>query len=54
MDPDKDIGAYGYGSVAWKDRMERWRISQADKLQIIKMDGRNPDGDEPDDSDLPM
>ncbi|KAF6170829.1 hypothetical protein GIB67_015781 [Kingdonia uniflora] len=25
MDPSKDLSAYGYGSVAWKERVEIWR-----------------------------
>ncbi|MQL85201.1 hypothetical protein Taro_017730 [Colocasia esculenta] len=53
MDPNKDIAAYGYGSVAWKNRIEKWKNRQRDKLQIVKVDGGNPDGDGLDD-DLPM
>ncbi|CAN1777833.1 Probable cellulose synthase A catalytic subunit 5 [UDP-forming] [Linum perenne] len=33
MDPSKDLAVYGYGSVAWKDRMELWR---QEKLQLMK------------------
>ena len=54
MDPDKDIGAYGYGSVAWKTRMEKWRNNQGDKLQIATLGENSLDGDDPDNSDLPM
>ncbi|KAF6140647.1 hypothetical protein GIB67_013940 [Kingdonia uniflora] len=25
MDPSKDLSAYGYGSVTWKERVETWR-----------------------------
>nr|CCW28829.1 putative cellulose synthase family protein [Arachis ipaensis] len=28
MDPSKDLAAYGYGSVAWKERMELWKQRQ--------------------------
>ncbi|XP_074264436.1 cellulose synthase A catalytic subunit 5 [UDP-forming]-like [Silene latifolia] len=55
MDPKKDLALYGYGSVAWKDRMEDWRKRQNEKLQMIKHQGENGgyDGGEPDDPDLP-
>ena len=49
MVPQKDIAEYGYGSVAWKDRMEVWKKRQAEKLHVIKHDG-----DELDDPDMPM
>ncbi|KAK4485996.1 hypothetical protein RD792_008651 [Penstemon davidsonii] len=49
MVPEKDIALYGYGSVAWRDRMEEWKKRQNDKLQVVKHDG----GDELD-PDLPM
>lgn len=58
MVPQKDIAVYGYGSVAWKDRMEEWKKRQNEKLQVVKheggSDGRNFDHGELDDSDLPM
>ncbi|GAY60250.1 hypothetical protein CUMW_200500 [Citrus unshiu] len=58
MVPQKDIAVYGYGSVAWKDRMEEWKKRQNEKLQVVKHEGgsdsRNFDGGELDDSDLPM
>lgn len=59
MVPQKDIAEYGYGSVAWKDRMEVWKRRQGGKLQVIKHEGGN-DGrgvnndDELDDPDMPM
>ncbi|KAH9624451.1 hypothetical protein KSS87_008141 [Heliosperma pusillum] len=54
MDPKKDLALYGYGSVAWKDRMEDWRKRQNEKLQMIKHQGEGGyDGGEPDDPDLP-
>ncbi|CAN1857314.1 Cellulose synthase A catalytic subunit 6 [UDP-forming] [Linum perenne] len=51
MVPQKDIAVYGYGSVAWKDRMEEWKRRQSEKLQVVKHEGEN---DELDDPDLPM
>ncbi|KAF8404446.1 hypothetical protein HHK36_009331 [Tetracentron sinense] len=57
MDPKKDLAVYGYGSVAWKDRMEEWKKRQNSRLQVVKHQGENGggnyDGDEPDDPDLP-
>ncbi|KAM7276068.1 hypothetical protein ACFE04_017934 [Oxalis oulophora] len=44
------IAVYGYGSVAWKDRMEEWKKKQNDKFQVVKHEGV----DELDDPDLPM
>ncbi|KAL6518502.1 Cellulose synthase A catalytic subunit 2 UDP-forming [Orobanche gracilis] len=52
MVPEKDIALYGYGSVAWKDRMEEWKKRQIDNLQVIKHQGRS-DGSESD-PDLPI
>ncbi|XP_030534995.1 cellulose synthase A catalytic subunit 2 [UDP-forming] isoform X2 [Rhodamnia argentea] len=58
MAPEKDITHYGYGSVAWKDKMEKWRKKQNEKLQVVKhqgaSDGGDFGGDELDDTDLPM
>ncbi|KAL3696429.1 hypothetical protein R1sor_010505 [Riccia sorocarpa] len=28
MDPSKDLSAYGYGSVAWKERLDSWKKKQ--------------------------
>ncbi|KAI3750608.1 hypothetical protein L2E82_21291 [Cichorium intybus] len=50
MDPKKDLAVYGYGTVAWKDRMEEWKKRQSDRLQMVKHQG---DNDEVDDPDLP-
>lgn len=55
MDPKRDIAVYGYGTVAWKDRMEAWRRRQSDKLEMVKHNvnsGYELDGDM-DDCDLP-
>ncbi|XP_068658979.1 cellulose synthase A catalytic subunit 5 [UDP-forming]-like isoform X1 [Aristolochia californica] len=56
MDPKKDLAMYGYGSVAWKDRMEEWKKRQMNKLDMVKHQGGDDgvDGDGPDDPDLPM
>lgn len=58
MVPKKDIAVYGYGSVAWKDRMEEWKKRQSDKLQVVKHEGDGKDGsfgdDLDDDPDMPM
>ncbi|XP_052201993.1 cellulose synthase A catalytic subunit 2 [UDP-forming]-like isoform X2 [Diospyros lotus] len=56
MDPKKDLAVYGYGTVAWKDRMEEWKRRQSDKLQVVKHEGDGGgsfDGNELDDPDLP-
>ncbi|KAL2531327.1 Cellulose synthase A catalytic subunit 6 [UDP-forming] [Abeliophyllum distichum] len=45
MVPDKDVALYGYGSVAWKDRMEDWKKRQSGKLQVVKHQGGNDGGD---------
>ncbi|CAN6440180.1 unnamed protein product [Victoria cruziana] len=54
MDPSKDLAAYGYGSVAWKERIENWKQRQ-DKLQVMRNENGvkdwDPDGDGP---DLPL
>lgn len=59
MVPQKDIAEYGYGSVAWKDRMEVWKKRQGEKLQVINHEGGNDgrgfnDDGELDDPDRPM
>ncbi|KAK9943837.1 hypothetical protein M0R45_009432 [Rubus argutus] len=54
MDPKKDLAVYGYGTVAWKERMEEWKKKQNEKLELVKHQGGNEGGNnEPDDSDLP-
>ncbi|RYR06481.1 hypothetical protein Ahy_B05g073816 isoform C [Arachis hypogaea] len=52
MDPKKDLAVYGYGSVAWKERMEDWKKKQSEKLQVVKHEGCK-DLDEFDDPELP-
>lgn len=51
MDPKKDLAVYGYGTVAWKDRMEEWKKRQNERLQVVKHEGDG--GDDFDDPDLP-
>ncbi|XP_060198619.1 cellulose synthase A catalytic subunit 2 [UDP-forming]-like [Lycium barbarum] len=56
MDPKKDLAVYGYGTVAWKQRMEEWKKKQNEKLQVVKHGGGKGcgnDGDDLDDPDLP-
>ncbi|XP_057973112.1 probable cellulose synthase A catalytic subunit 5 [UDP-forming] [Malania oleifera] len=54
MDPSKDLAAYGYGSVAWKERMETWKQKQ-EKLQMMKNDNGGKDWDNyRDGPDLPL
>ncbi|KAH6808234.1 cellulose synthase 6 [Perilla frutescens var. frutescens] len=45
MVPEKDIALYGYGSVAWKDRMDDWKKRQSDKLQVVKHQPNNDNWD---------
>lgn len=57
MTPEKDTALYGYGSVAWKDRMEEWRKRQNDNLQVVKHQQNNDNLDidmNEIDPDLPM
>ncbi|KAA8528831.1 hypothetical protein F0562_036186 [Nyssa sinensis] len=54
MDPSKDLAAYGYGSVAWKERMESWKQKQ-EKLHMMKNDTGGKDWDNDGDGpDLPL
>jgi len=54
MDPSKDLAAYGYGSVAWKERMESWKQRQ-EKLQMMKNEkGGKEWDDDGDNPDLPL
>jgi cellulose synthase A len=54
MDPSKDLAAYGYGSVAWKERMESWKQKQ-ERLHPMRNDGGGKDWDgDGDDADLPL
>ncbi|CAN6222897.1 unnamed protein product [Urochloa humidicola] len=52
MDPSKALADYGYGSVAWADKMKDWKKQQQEKLQHARSDGGGDwDGD---DADLPL
>lgn len=54
MDPSKDLAAYGYGSVAWKERMEIWKQKQ-EKLQVSRSENGSKDWDNDGDGpDLPL
>ncbi|XP_020090155.1 probable cellulose synthase A catalytic subunit 3 [UDP-forming] [Ananas comosus] len=54
MDPSKDLAAYGYGSVAWKERMESWKQKQ-EKLHQMRNDNGGKDWDNDGDGpDLPL
>lgn len=55
MDPKKDLAVYGYGSVAWKNRIEEWKKRHNDKLLMVNLQGGGvSDVDSLDDPDLPM
>ncbi|XP_057806916.1 cellulose synthase A catalytic subunit 5 [UDP-forming]-like [Salvia miltiorrhiza] len=57
MVPEKDIALYGYGSVAWRDRMEEWKRRQNDKVQVVDHQHSSDNGDLDSsemDPDLPM
>eukprot|EP00249_Psilotum_nudum_P010704 c22707_g3_i1 orf=364-2007(+) len=43
LDSTKDISSYGYGSVAWKERVESWKYRQG-KMQMISEGARPNDG----------
>ncbi|KAL1815129.1 hypothetical protein DCAR_0519358 [Daucus carota subsp. sativus] len=52
MDPSKDLAAYGYGSIAWKERMESWKQKQ---LQLMNSENGGGDWDnDKDGPDLPL
>ena len=53
MDPSKDLAAYGYGSVAWKERMQSWKQKQ-DKLQMMNNQNTNDWDNDGDGLDLPL
>ncbi|CAK9178254.1 unnamed protein product [Ilex paraguariensis] len=54
MDPSKDLAAYGYGSVAWKERMESWKLKQ-EKVQMLKNENGHKELDHDGDGlDLPL
>jgi len=57
INPNKDLSLYGYGSVAWKNRMEEWKRKQFEKMHRTPLgegNGGELFGDEMDNPDLPM
>ncbi|GJM97947.1 hypothetical protein PR202_ga14913 [Eleusine coracana subsp. coracana] len=42
INPKRDVALYGYGSVAWKNRVE-WKRKQQQKMQNISSDGEGSD-----------
>ncbi|KAJ8639931.1 hypothetical protein MRB53_016625 [Persea americana] len=48
MDPSKDLATYGYGSIAWKERMKSWKQKQ-EKLQVMRSENGGEDWDNEDD-----
>ncbi|KAF6155701.1 hypothetical protein GIB67_007138, partial [Kingdonia uniflora] len=52
MNPSKDLSAYGYGCVAWKERVETWRQEQ--EWLIKNEDGDKDWGNDNDGPDLPV
>ncbi|KAF5728243.1 hypothetical protein HS088_TW21G00388 [Tripterygium wilfordii] len=55
MDPSKDLAAYGYGSIAWKERMGKWKQNQGKVLQILKNENTSKDTEnDSDDQVLPL
>ncbi|XP_065882043.1 probable cellulose synthase A catalytic subunit 3 [UDP-forming] [Euphorbia lathyris] len=53
MDPSKDLAAYGYGSIAWKERMENWKQKQ-DRLQMMSDNGGKDWDHDNEAPDLPL
>ncbi|KAJ7569589.1 hypothetical protein O6H91_01G085100 [Diphasiastrum complanatum] len=43
MDPTKDLAAYGYGSVAWEERVHSWKMRQ-EKMQMMMTEGHQVPG----------
>ncbi|KAG0488021.1 hypothetical protein HPP92_006832 [Vanilla planifolia] len=55
INPHKDISLYGYGSIAWKDRVDDWRKNNLAKMMKSQSDGGENNGlSEHEDADLPM
>ncbi|XP_059073973.1 cellulose synthase A catalytic subunit 7 [UDP-forming] [Cryptomeria japonica] len=44
IDPNKDIGAYGYGNVAWKERLDGWKSKENKSGQLQMTDGKYQNG----------
>ncbi|KAJ7528648.1 hypothetical protein O6H91_15G012100 [Diphasiastrum complanatum] len=43
MDPTKDLAAYGYGTVAWEERVHSWKMKQ-EKMQMMMTEGHQLPG----------
>jgi cellulose synthase A len=53
INPNRDLALYGYGSVAWKNRVE-WKRKQQHKMQKVSSDGEGSDlNDFDSDRDIP-
>ncbi|AQL04866.1 cellulose synthase A catalytic subunit 5 [UDP-forming] isoform X3 [Zea mays] len=53
INPNRDLALYGYGSVAWKNRVE-WKTKQQNKMQKVSSDGEGSDlNDFDSDCDIP-
>ena len=44
MNPTKDQAVYGYGSITWKDRMEKYKKKHNEKLRVAVEDDGDGDG----------
>ncbi|KAI5411181.1 variant 2, cellulose synthase A catalytic subunit 3 [UDP-forming], partial [Lathyrus oleraceus] len=56
MDPSKDLAAYGYGSIAWKERMEKWKQRQ-NKIGNMRKENNDPQESDKiidDDNEFPL
>lgn len=54
MDPSKDLAAYGYGSVAWKERMEMWKQRQGILGNMRKENNNDDKVVDDDDNEFPL
>lgn len=57
MDPSKDLAAYGYGSIAWKERMEKWKQRQSKIGNLRKENNDHEETDkvvDDDDDEFPL
>ncbi|KAJ8467321.1 hypothetical protein OPV22_029873 [Ensete ventricosum] len=55
INPNKDISVYGYGTVAWKNRIDEWKTKQLSRIQQHQLEGGDGgyiDRYDPDNSDL--
>ncbi|WOK94627.1 cellulose synthase A catalytic subunit 5 [Canna indica] len=52
--PNKDISVYGYGTVAWKHRLDEWKRKQIDDSQQVQHDSGDGGGFEQENAELPL